>query len=279
MPKRVVFLSCVGSRDNAKGLSYCSKVCCMYVAKHAMLYKHKVHDGEAHVFYMDVRAGGKRYDEFVRRAIEQDGALYHRGRVSKISEENGKLLVRGVDTLAGEPLAIEADLVVLAAAMRPADGAKELAQKLSVGCDEYGFSQRIAPEAPPRGNDRRGRLPLRGVPGAKGHPRVGRPGLGRGGQGARHVQPRPPDARAGNRPQRRKLLRRLLDLPPRLPLHGDRAGGDPRPPGKLVRRSARVNPGLCMGCGTCVALCPSKSIDLDGFTEQQIYAMVESLGT
>ena len=59
----------------------------MYTAKHTMLYKHKVHEGQAHVFYMDIRAGGKGYDEFVRRAIEQDGAKYYRGRVSKITEE------------------------------------------------------------------------------------------------------------------------------------------------------------------------------------------------
>ena len=102
MPKNVVFISCVGSRDNAKGMSYCSKICCMYTAKHTMLYKHKVHDGQAHVFYMDIRSGGKGYDEFVRRAIEQDGAKYYRGRVSKITEENGKLIVRGADTLAGD---------------------------------------------------------------------------------------------------------------------------------------------------------------------------------
>ena len=114
VPKTVVFLSCVGSRDNAKGISYCSKICCMYTAKHTMLYKHKVHDGQAHVFYMDIRSGGKNYDEFVRRAIEQDGAHYHRGRVSQITEERGQLIVRGVDTLAGEPLTIEADMVVLA---------------------------------------------------------------------------------------------------------------------------------------------------------------------
>ena len=75
VPQTVVFISCVGSRDNAKGISYCSKICCMYNAKHTMLYKHKVHNGDAHVFYMDIRAGGKNYDEFVRRAIEQDGPI------------------------------------------------------------------------------------------------------------------------------------------------------------------------------------------------------------
>jgi len=79
VPQTIVFIACVGSRDNAKGLAYCSKICCMYTAKHTMLYKHKVHAGQAHVFYMDIRAGGKGYDEFVRRAIEQDGARYYRG--------------------------------------------------------------------------------------------------------------------------------------------------------------------------------------------------------
>src|SRR5512139_1862582 len=148
-PHSVVFVQCVGSRAREKGISYCSKICCMYTAKHTMLYKHKVHDGQAHVFYMDIRAGGKNYDEFVRRAIEQDGAKYHRGRVSKITEENGKLIVRGVDTLAGEPVTVEADLVVLASAMRPSDNVEELAQKLNVGYDENGFLSESHPKLRP----------------------------------------------------------------------------------------------------------------------------------
>ena len=146
MPKNVVFIACVGSRDNAKGLPYCSKICCMYTAKHAMLYKHKVHEGQAHVFYMDIRSGGKGYDEFVRRAIEQDGARYYRSRVSKITEENGKLIVRGADTLSALPVTVEADLVVLASAMRPADGVQDLARKLNVGYDEFGFLMESTPD-------------------------------------------------------------------------------------------------------------------------------------
>ena len=73
-PKTVVFVHCVGSRDPEKGIKYCSKICCMYNAKHAMLYRHKVHDGRAVAFYMDIRAAGKGYDEFSRRAIEEDAA-------------------------------------------------------------------------------------------------------------------------------------------------------------------------------------------------------------
>ena len=98
-PKTVVFVHCVGSRDPDKGMKYCSKICCMYTAKHAMLYKHKVHDGRAVAFYMDIRAAGKGYDEFSRRAIEEDHAEYIRGRVSRIFRDGDKVKVWGYDTL------------------------------------------------------------------------------------------------------------------------------------------------------------------------------------
>ncbi len=192
IPKNVVFIACVGSRDNAKGVAYCSKICCMYTAKHTMLYKHKVHDGQAHVFYMDIRSGGKGYDEFVRRAIEQDGANYYRGRVSKITEENGKLIVRGADTLAGMPLTIEADLVVLAAAMRPAPGVEELAQKLNVGYDEYGFLMESHPKLRPVETNTAGVYIAGACPCAQRHSRIGGPGLGGGQQGADHAGGRSP---------------------------------------------------------------------------------------
>ncbi|HEU0264594.1 MAG TPA: CoB--CoM heterodisulfide reductase iron-sulfur subunit A family protein, partial [Geobacterales bacterium] len=77
-PKQVVFIQCVGSRAREKGIAYCSKICCMYTAKQTMLYKHKIHDGQAYVFFMDARTPGKSYDEFWRRAIEEDEAVYIR---------------------------------------------------------------------------------------------------------------------------------------------------------------------------------------------------------
>jgi heterodisulfide reductase subunit A len=76
---------CIGSRDEAKGIEYCSKICCMYTAaKHAILLHHKVHDSHAYIFYMDIRAAGKGYEEFVKRAQVETAATYLRGRVSKI---------------------------------------------------------------------------------------------------------------------------------------------------------------------------------------------------
>ncbi|MBI5234578.1 MAG: CoB--CoM heterodisulfide reductase iron-sulfur subunit A family protein, partial [Deltaproteobacteria bacterium] len=149
LPKSIVFIQCVGSRDETKGVSYCSKVCCMYTAKHTMLYRHKVHDGKAYVFYMDIRSGGKRYEEFVRRAIEHDGALYLRGRVSRVYEKDGKIMVHGADTLSGSQVEIEADMVVLATAIVSRQGADTMAQKLGIGYDRYKFYNEYHPKLRP----------------------------------------------------------------------------------------------------------------------------------
>lgn len=276
-PKNVVFISCVGSRDNAKGISYCSKICCMYVAKHTMLYKHKVHDGQAHVFYMDIRAGGKNYDEFVRRAIEQDGAQYHRGRVSKITEEQGKLVVRGVDTLVGEPLSIEADLVVLASAVCPSEGVEELAQKLNVGYDEFGFLSESHPKLRPVETNAAGVFVCGACQGPKDIPESVAQATAAAGKVlvmfSREELTREPEIAAINE----STCAACFACYRACPYHAIEQAEIRDRKGNLVKRTARVNPGLCMGCGTCVAICPSKSADLEGFSEQQVYAMLETL--
>jgi len=276
-PKSVVFLCCVGSRDNAKGLPYCSKICCMYTAKHAMLYKHKVHDGQAHVFYMDIRAGGKGYEEFVRRAIEQDGAQYYRGRVSKITEENGKLIVRGTDTLAGEPVTIEADMVVLANAMRPADGVEQLAQKFNVGYDEYGFLLESHPKLRPVETASAGVY----ICGACQAPKDIPESVAQASAAASKVLITFSASELTREPEIAKVnedtCAACFACLHACPYHAIEQAEVRTPRGVFIKRTARVNPGLCMGCGTCVAVCPSKSADLEGFTEQQIYSMVESL--
>ncbi|HIE38349.1 MAG TPA: CoB--CoM heterodisulfide reductase iron-sulfur subunit A family protein [Anaerolineae bacterium] len=118
VPREVVFVQCAGSRDPERGVSYCSKVCCMYVAKQAMMFKERVPEGQAYVFYIDIRSAGKGYDEYVQRAMEQHDVLYLRGKVSKIFRRGGRVVVWGADTLAGRPVEVEVDLVVLATAMR-----------------------------------------------------------------------------------------------------------------------------------------------------------------
>ncbi|MGD2205459.1 MAG: CoB--CoM heterodisulfide reductase iron-sulfur subunit A family protein [Anaerolineae bacterium] len=146
-PKEVVWIQCAGSRDPELGMPYCSKICCMYSAKQAMLYKHKVHDGQAYVFYIDIRSAGKRYEEFIQRAMEEDRVLYVRGKVSKVFRENGsakpsrkgKVMVWGVDTLTGLPVEVAADLVVISPAMVPSKGTRQIARILGLDVDEFGW--------------------------------------------------------------------------------------------------------------------------------------------
>lgn len=139
VPKEVVFIQCAGSRNPEHGMPYCSKICCMYTAKHAILYKHRIPDGQVYVFYIDIRAGGKGYEEFVTRAMEEDRTVYIRGRVSKVFSQDGKVMVWGVDTLTGSKVEIAADMVVVVAAIVPSEGSRRVAEMLGINVDEFGF--------------------------------------------------------------------------------------------------------------------------------------------
>ena len=138
-PREVVFVQCSGSRDPDRGVPYCSKICCMYTAKQAILYKHRVPEGQAYVFYIDVRAGGKGYEEFLNRAQEKDGVVYLRGKLSKLFRNGEKVTVKGVDTLSSRAIEIEADLVVLATAIVPQVSNRQVAKMLDMAIDENDF--------------------------------------------------------------------------------------------------------------------------------------------
>ncbi len=276
-PKTVVFVHCVGSRDIDKGMAYCSKICCMYNAKHAMLYKHKVHDGRAVAFYMDIRANGKGYDEFSRRAIEEDHAEYVRGRVSRIFRDGDKLKVWGFDTLNDEQVVIDADMVVLATAIRPNDGVKELAQKLSCSVDVDGFINEAHPKLRPVETNTAGVF------------------LAGACQAPRDI----PDAVAMASATGAKVLSLFssdeLEREPAVVVVDERTCiGCMRcalvcPYGAIEQReictvdgqvcghTAYVNPGVCQGCGTCQAVCLSNSIDLQTFTDEQVYSEINAL--
>ncbi|HET90558.1 MAG TPA: CoB--CoM heterodisulfide reductase iron-sulfur subunit A family protein [Chloroflexi bacterium] len=148
-PREVVFIQCAGSREPEKHMPYCSKVCCMYTAKQATLYRHRVHDGQAYVFYIDIRAAGKRYDEFTQRAMEDEQVVYLRGKVSRVFHApplapggvngGGKVMVWGSDTLSGQQVQIAADLVVVAPAFLPRPETRRLAEMLALPVDGSGW--------------------------------------------------------------------------------------------------------------------------------------------
>ena len=139
-PKSVVFIQCVGSRDKSIGRPYCSGFCCMYTAKQAVLTKDHIPDSQSYVFYMDIRSNAKLYDEFTRRAVEEYGTQYIRGRVSAIQPDgHGQYIVRGADTLLGKPVEVKADMVVLAVGIEGSKGANKLAETLHISYDGFGF--------------------------------------------------------------------------------------------------------------------------------------------
>jgi heterodisulfide reductase subunit A len=111
----------------------------MYTAKQAILYKHRVPEGQAYVFYIDVRAGGKGYEEFLNRAQEEDSVVYLRGKVSKLFREGDKIIVKGVDTLSNRTVEIVADMVVLATAVIPRATNDQVAKIMGLAVDENGF--------------------------------------------------------------------------------------------------------------------------------------------
>ncbi len=282
--ENVVFIACAGSRDAAKGRPYCSKICCMYTAKHAMLYKHKVHDGNAHVFYMDIRAGGKMYDEFVRRAIEEDHVNYIRGRVSRVYEEDGKLVVMGADTLMGHmPVEIRADMVVLATAAIANQGAEELAQKVHVSYDPYHFFAEAHPKLRPVDSNTAGIF----LAGACQSPRDIPETVAQASGAASRVLALFSQSELTREPVIAVVNR--IPAPYYSTCVGCQICKQACPysaiemeeirsrDGELIKTVAKVNPGLCQGCGTCVALCRSKSIDMQGYSNEQVYAEVMAL--
>src|SRR5450759_1054335 len=284
IPEKIVFVACAGSRDPAKGIPYCSKICCMYTAKHAMLYQHKVHSGKSYVFYMDIRAGGKNYEEFVRRAIEDDGVNYIRGRVSRIYEKNGKLIVNGVDTLLNAmPVEIEADMVVLATAGVANDGAEELAQKLHVSYDPYHFFAEAHPKLKPVETNTGGIFLAGECQAPRDIPESVSMASGAAvkvaGLFSQDELTREPIIAVVNRqapPVYSSCVGCFLCVSA-CPYQAIEREEIKNRSGEVIKSVAKLNPGLYQGCGTCVAFCRTKSIDIQGYTHEQMYTEVMAL--
>jgi heterodisulfide reductase subunit A len=269
IPKEVVFIQCAGSRDVGTHMPYCSNICCMYTAKQAILYKRQVPEGQAYVFYIDIRSGGKGYEEFVGRAMEDYNVLYLRGKVSKVFEEGGKVVVWGVDTLTGKVLEVRADLVVLATAAVPSYGAEELAKRLRVATDEHGFLREAHPKLRPVESLTSGIFLA----------------------GAAHFPKDIPETIAQASAAAAKVISlfsqpNIVGEPIVAYVEGEVCSGcglcvevcpyDAREmhPWKAL---ATVNEALCRGCGACVVVCPNKASSVRNFTTEQVLAMVEAV--
>lgn len=144
-PRRVVFLQCVGSRDEKSGNHYCSKLCCVTAVKQAIELKRQLPDTEAYIFYMDLRMWGQHFEELYRESQQEYGVRYVRGRISEASGTfDGRVQIKAEDTLMGLPLKMTTDLLVLMVGMEASAGTRCLAKEAGI-CGDYGFAQSVDP--------------------------------------------------------------------------------------------------------------------------------------
>ena len=280
-PKEMVFIQCVGSRcSDSRGKSYCSKICCMYTAKHAMLIRDKYPDVNVTVFYIDVRTPGKNFDEFYRRAVEQYGVNYIKGQVGKVAPQpNGRLLVQASDLLDNRQIKMEADMVVLATAIEPNPDVRKIATMLTASIDTNNFLTEAHAKLRPVESPTAG-IFLSGVcQGPKDIPET----VAQAGAAA---------VKAIGLLAKDKLLTNPCTAQSDILLcNGCSSCANVCPYGAITyedrevndhgiretRRIAVVNSALCQGCGACTVACPSGAMDLQGFSNRQIIAEVDAI--
>lgn len=282
-PHTIVFVQCVGSRCDAcaeKGKEYCSKICCMYTAKHAMLTRDKYPDTDVYVFYIDVRTPGKNFDEFYRRAVEEFGVHYIKGMVGKVSPEGDKLKVQASDLLANKQLHIDADLVVLAAAIEPDKSARPLATMLTASMDTNDFFTEAHPKLRPVESPTAGVFLSGCCQGPKDIPET----VSQASAAASKVIGLLVKDKLTTNPcvaQSNELMCNGCSTCERVCPYGAITYIDKefRMPDRTtaLRRVAQVNPAVCQGCGCCTVACPSGAMDLKGFASSQIIAEVDAI--
>lgn len=281
-PHTIVFVQCVGSRCDGvqKGKPYCSKICCMYTAKHAMLCREKYPDTEVYVFYIDVRTPGKNFDEFYRRAVEEYGVHYIKGMVGKVIPQNGVLKVQASDLLDNRQLHIDADMVVLAAAIEPDKSARSLATMLTASMDTNDFFTEAHPKLRPVESPTAGIFLSGTCQGPKDIPET----VAQAGAAAAKV--------IGLLSKSQLLCNPCTAQPDESMCNGCSSCEKVCPYGAItyinkefrgpnrttvLRRVSQVNPAVCQGCGACTVACMSGAMDLKGFSNRQIMAEVDAI--
>ncbi len=276
-PKRIVFIHCVGSRcpgKEEKGHPYCSRICCMFILKNAQLIKQHDPDAEVYCCYMDVRAFGKGYEEYYERAQKQFGVRFIRGRPAEIIEdpETKNLIVRVEDTLTGEPLEIEADLVVLGCALvAPEETYSKLADMLGIDRSPDGFFKELHPKLEPVSTKVRG-VQIAGV-----------------AQGPKDIpdtvaQAKGAASEASIPMSQGKVELELITATVDEEICGGCGACAQVCPFNAIemvekdgRRVAEVEEVSCEGCGQCAAACPSGAMQLRYYRDEQLMPQIEAL--
>lgn len=267
-PQDVVFIQCVGSRDKSVGQEYCSRICCMYTAKQALLVKEILPRARVTVLYMDVRAYGKGFEEFYDQ-VRAKGVIYRRGSPSEIYKNGERLVIRAEDTLLGEPLQLEADLVILATGMTPGRGSLKIADLLKLPRSPDGFFMEAHPKLRPVDTITEG-IYLAGCC-----------------QGPKDIPDTVAQAKAAAASAMIPLCQGQVKVEAVTSILDEELCSGCGICAEVCvydalslherRGVMTVNEVLCKGCGACAAACPSKAIELSHFTPTQILAQVDAL--
>ena len=271
-PKSIGILHCVGSRDQ-KTNRWCSRVCCMYSLKLAHLLKE--HTGaEIYNFYIDMRTPGKAYEEFYDKLLEE-GVHFIRGRVGEVTdwamtpEEEGKLVLRVEDTLAGFVRRIPVDMVVLSTGLEPQGDAQDVRRLFNMSCGSEGFFLERHPKLAPVNTFTDGVF----LAGACQGPRDIPDTVAQAGAAAAEAMVLIDKGYIEQEPNTAYVIeeacsgcRSCLPLCPYTAITFDEA-----------KQKASVNEALCKGCGTCVASCPSGSLVQRLFDDREVFSEIEGL--
>ncbi len=267
-PREIVFIHCVGSRDRAIGNSYCSRICCMVTARQAKVVREAFPQAQITVFYMDVRAFGKGFEEFYD-SVREDGVIYRRGNPSEIVRQGERVLVRAEDTLIGEQVDVEADLVVLAVGMQARKDTGEIAGLLKLSRSSDGFFLEAHPKLRPVDTAVAG-VYLAGCC-----------------QGPKDVSESIAQARAAAAAALIPLMRGEVQVEAATSFIDEELCAGCGQCAQVcayaalslhpVRGVMSVNPVLCQGCGACAVTCPSGAINVNHFTFDQFMAQINAL--
>ena len=283
-PKNIVFVQCVGSRcsaDSTKGHEYCSKICCMYTAKHAILTRDHYPDTNITVFYIDVRTPGKNFDEFYRRAVEQYGVHYIKGQVGKVTPlSDGTLDVQGSDLILNKQVHIKADMVVLAASIEADKTARPLATMLTTSMDNNDFFLEAHAKLRPVESPTAGIFLAGCCQGPKDIPETVAQSSGAAAKAicllVKDKLKNNPCTANPNENACNGCGQCANVCPYGAITYIDK---DFRGPNRttITRHVSQVNTAMCHGCGACTVACPSGAMDLLGFSNKQILAEVDSV--